>query len=147
MDALQLFAEVILLPLTRRVFQPLVVHGETLHQILIQVPYSPLAKLRAAMAAHTETDREDGVQIVVLDLPRHLPFPFDSNYPEFPDCCLPAQFSLVKNVDQVLIDRSHIFLKQLCQEGLRQPQGLILKPTLDAGPAILRLVKNDFRIG
>lgn len=49
------------------------------------------------MAAHAETDREDGVQVVVLDLPRHLPFALGSNYSEFPDSCLPTQFTFVED--------------------------------------------------
>jgi len=55
------------------------------------------------MAADAETDREDGVQMVVLDLPRHLPFAFDSNYSEFPNSCPKLQFPLGKNAFQVLV--------------------------------------------
>jgi hypothetical protein len=99
------------------------------------------------VAAHAETDCKDGVQVVVFDLPRHLPFALDSNHPEFPDSCLPAQFSLVENIDQVLIDRSHILVEQLSDERLRQPQRVVLKPALNARTAILRLVEDDFRLG
>ena len=38
-------------------------------------------------------------------------------------------------------------LEQLGDLRLRQPQGFVLKPALDARPAILRLVENDFGIG
>lgn len=99
------------------------------------------------MAAHAETACENGVQVVVLDLPRHLSFALGSNYPEFPDSCLPAQLALVENVDQVLIDRPHVLFEKLPDERLRQPQGLVLKPALHAGPAILRLVEDDFGVG
>jgi len=51
-----LLVKVILLPLARRILEPLVVHGEALHQILVQAPDRPLAELRAAMTAHAETD-------------------------------------------------------------------------------------------
>ena len=79
-DALQQLVEVILLPLARRVLQPLVVHGEALHQILAQARRGPLAELRAAMAAHAVADGENGVQIVVLDLAGDLPRALRSNY-------------------------------------------------------------------
>jgi hypothetical protein len=72
-----------------------------------------------------------------------LPRTFQSNYPEFPDSCLPAQFALFENVHEVLVDRAHILLKQVGDERLRQPQRLILKPALDARAAILGLVKDD----
>ena len=60
-DALQQLVEVILLPLARRILQPLVVHGEALHQVLAQARRGPLAELRAAVAAHAVADGEDGV--------------------------------------------------------------------------------------
>lgn len=54
---------------------------------------------------------EDRVQVVVLHLAGDLSAPLLANYPEFPDSCLPAQFTLVENVHQVLVDRPHILLK------------------------------------
>jgi hypothetical protein len=48
------------------------------------------ARMGAPMAAHAETDRENDVEVVVLDFPRDLPFVLKSNYPEFPDSCLPT---------------------------------------------------------
>ena len=59
-DALQQFVEIILLAFAWRILEPLVVHGETLHQKLIQAPDGPLPELRAPMAAHAETDGENG---------------------------------------------------------------------------------------
>lgn len=37
-------------------------------------------------------------------------------------------------------------LKQLRNERLRQPDGLILKPALDARAPVLGLIENDFRL-
>ena len=74
-----MLVKVILLPLARRVFEPLIIHGETLHQILVQPPNRPLPELRAPVAAHAETDGEDGIQSVVLELPRDLARTFQSN--------------------------------------------------------------------
>jgi hypothetical protein len=46
-----------------------------------------------------------------------------------------------------MIHRVDANLEQLRQKRLRQPNRLILKPALHTRPAILRLVKDDFRIG
>jgi hypothetical protein len=69
------------------------------------------------------------------------------NYPEFPDSCSPLQFALFKDVLDVLVDRAHVLLEQLGQLPLRQPDRLVLQPHLNARPVVLRLVKNDFRLG
>ena len=58
-DAFQHRVEIIPLPQTRRVLQPLVVHGEALHQILAQARRRPLAELRTTMAADTEARRKE----------------------------------------------------------------------------------------
>ena len=142
-----MLVEVILLPFARRVLEPFVVHGEALHQILIQAPDRPLPELRAPVAADAETDRENGVQVIVLDLSRDFPFTLDSNYSEFPNSCLSRQFFNGVNALQMFVHRGHGDLEQLGNLCLRQPQGFILKTTLDARAAILGLVKDDFRLG
>jgi hypothetical protein len=63
------------------------------------------------LAAHAETHGENGIEVVVLHLASDLPSPFLANYPEFPDSCRPTQFTLITDIDQVLIDRSHILLE------------------------------------
>jgi len=83
----------------------------------------------------------------VLDLSGDLPRALGSNYPEFPDSCLPTQFAFVEDIHQVLVDRPYILLEKLPDERLRQPQRLILKPALNARAAILGLVENDFELG
>ena len=95
------------------------------------------------MAAHAVADGEDGGQAVVLDLAGDLARALGSNYPEFPDSCLPAQFALLEDVHQVLVDRPHVLLEQLRHERLRQPDRLVLEPALDARPAVLGLVEDD----
>ena len=142
-----MLVEVILLALARRVLEPLVVHGETLHQILVQAPDGPLAELRAPVAAHAKTDREDGVQVVVLNLPRDFTLALRSNYSEFPNSCPRRQFSLGVDAFQVLIYGWNRHLEQFGNERLRQPQRLVFETALDAGAAILRLVQDDFGIG
>jgi len=50
-----------------------------------------MAKLSTSVATYAVADRQDGLEVVVLDLLRNLPFSFSSNYPEFPDGCLTGQ--------------------------------------------------------
>lgn len=47
----------------------------------------------------------------------------------------------------MLVYGRHGHLKQLRDLGLRQPDGLILEPALDAGAAILCLIQEDFTAG
>ena len=77
------------------------------------------AFLRASLAAHAEAHCDDGVQIVVLDLPGDLSSAFLANYPEFPDSCLSPQFPFLEDVSHVLVDSPHIFLEELRDERLR----------------------------
>ncbi len=51
---------------------------------------------------------------VAIDLSRA----FLSNYPEFPDSCPRLQFALLVNILQVLVDDSHVLLKQFSHQGL-----------------------------
>ena len=47
-DALQQFVKIIHLPIVRRVFQPLIIHRETFHEVFPQPLRCPDAELRAA---------------------------------------------------------------------------------------------------
>jgi hypothetical protein len=67
----------------------------------------------------------------------------DSGGQDVPD----ALQLLVEDIHQVLIDRPHILFEKLPDERLRQPQGLVLKPALDARATVLRLVEDDFGMG
>ena len=58
----------------------------------------PLAKLRAAAAAHAVADRQERLEAVVLDLAGNLALPLGSNYPESPDGCLATALALVEAV-------------------------------------------------
>jgi hypothetical protein len=143
-DAGQQFVEVILLPLARRILEPLVVHREPFHQILAQAGRGPLAELGAAMAADAITNSEDGFEIVVFNIPRHLPISLLPNHPEFPDGCLPAQLALIEDIDQVFVDGSHVLLKQLRYQCLRKPKGFVFEVALDTGVSVLGLVEDEF---
>jgi hypothetical protein len=47
----------------------------------------------------------------------------------------------------MLVHRRHGDLEQFGNERLRQPDGFVFKPALDARAAVFGLVKNDFGIG
>jgi len=128
---------------TGRVLEPLIVQGKALQEILAQAGGSPLAELGAAWAPDAVADGENGGEAVVLDVAGNLPRPLGSNYPEFPDSCLWAQFAFLENVHQVLVDRPDVFLEQLRDQRLGQPDGLVLEAALDAGPPVLSLVEDE----
>ena len=65
-----------------------------------------MPELDGAGGVHPEPDGDDGVKIVVLDLPGDFTRAFPSNHPEFPDSCLPALLALPVNIAQVLIEIS-----------------------------------------
>jgi hypothetical protein len=62
-------------------YEPLLVHGEALHQVLREARCRPLPELRAAVAADAEADGEDRVEVVVLDLARNLALSLPSRFP------------------------------------------------------------------
>jgi hypothetical protein len=99
------------------------------------------------MAADAVTHGKDGLQSAVLHLAGHLARALQTNCPEFPESCLPAQFALLEDVDQVLVDRPHILLEQLRNECLRQPDRLVFEPALESRAPILRLVEDYARLG
>lgn len=69
----------------RQVLEPLVVHGESLHQILAQTLRRPTAELGSTVRPHAVTHCENEVEIVVLDLALHLPRSLPANYSESPN--------------------------------------------------------------
>ena len=62
-----------------RVFQPLVVHGETLDDVLLQPLGGPDAEAGGNVAFDPVADRDDHVQIVIIELALALAAPFQSN--------------------------------------------------------------------
>src|SRR3954468_10913421 len=124
-------------------FQPLVVHGEALHQVFGEPRRRPLPELRSPRTADAVPDREDGLEAVVVELAFDIARPLQSNYPEFPDSCAAVKFGFVENVDEMLIHSSDVFVEQLRNLRLSQPDRFILKATLNSGPAVFRAVEND----
>jgi hypothetical protein len=146
-DPREQLVEVVGVAGTGRVLEPLVVHCEALDQVFGEARGGPLAELGAAVAADAEADGEDGVEGVVLDFTGNRAIPLGSNYPVAPDSCLQAQFALVVDVHEVLVDRADVLLEQLRHQGLGEPKGLALEAALDAGAPVLGLVEDQLALG
>jgi len=86
----------------RGILQPLVVHGESLHQVLAQALRCPLAELGTAGRPHPVAHGQDGLQTVVVQCPADLAIPLGLNYPEFPDSSFRFALLLVIDVGEVL---------------------------------------------
>ena len=129
--------------LARRVLQPLVVHGEALHQVLAQARRGPLPELRAAVTADAVADGKDGFQTVVFDVAGDLSAAFSPNYSESPNSWPRGQFALVPDAPQVLVHGWHGHLEQFGDLGLREPDGFVLQPAPDARAPVLRLVEEN----
>lgn len=60
-------------------FQPGIIHGEALHEVLAQAFGGPDAELGAAGRSHAVTDSDNGLQVVVAQRSAYLPFTFLTN--------------------------------------------------------------------
>jgi hypothetical protein len=49
----------------------------------------------------------------MVDFSGYLTVAFSSNYPEFPDSCLPLKLALVVNVDEMFVYGPQVLLEQL----------------------------------
>jgi hypothetical protein len=78
-DALEQLVEVVAMTWSGRILEPLVVHGEALHQVLAEQCRRPLPELRASVASDAEADSEDRVEVVVTQAPCDLSAAFLSN--------------------------------------------------------------------
>ena len=78
-DALEELVEVVALAPSRRVLEPLVVHGEALHQVLAQTLRGPLSELRASVAADAVADGENDREAVVANRSRNFAGAFLAN--------------------------------------------------------------------
>ena len=96
------------------------------------------------MGADAVTDGENGVEVVVIDQARYLAGALGLNYSEFPNSCPGVQFTLVVDVPEMLVDGRHRNPKELSDQGLREPDRLILEAAFDARPAVFGLIKDHF---
>ena len=124
----------------------LIVEDESLFQIFTKACRGPLAKLRASKTANAVTDRQDGLKGVVLYFAVAPRFPSVRTIRNFRIVASPT-LSFIVNIYQVLTYGANVYLKKLADQGLREPDRLVLKSTFNARAAVLRLVKDDFRVG
>ena len=103
------------------VFEPFLVDDEALRGELDELVRRPHAKQRALLGRDAITDRDDGVEVIVLDVARNLAGTFLSNHPEIPDSCLFAQLAVSKDVSEMLTYRAHVYAEQLGHTPLREP--------------------------
>jgi hypothetical protein len=54
------------------------------------------------------------------------------NYPEFPESCFWRQLALDKHVLDVLVDGPNVFLEQVGQMALAEPEGFLVESDADA---------------
>ena len=84
-------------------------------------------------------DRNDHVQVEVIELPLDIPFTLPPNRQDFLVSCLMKQFAFFKDAENVLADILLAGLKQLRHKRLRQ-DGLVFQPHLDLHLPVLGLI-------
>lgn len=109
---------VILRAQKRAVLEPLLVQHIAPEGEGAQHSDGPLTELDGASRVHPETDRDDGVEVIMIHVAGDIAPAFPANHPEIPDSCLTAQFTGLIDVAQVLIDGANIHLKECGHEFL-----------------------------
>jgi hypothetical protein len=100
--------------------------------------------LRTFFGIDAVTDGNDHIQIVMFNLAVYLAFAFLLNYPEFPDSCLSRELLFRKHIAYVLIDGTHILVKQRRQLALSQPNRVLIQRNLKLHAAIGGLINSKF---
>src|SRR5690606_2616515 len=144
-DALQELIEVVLAEALVQ-FQALVVEDEALHDELAQCLRGPDAELCRFDAVHAVADRDDGVEVVKVDLARDLAVALQLNSSNFSNSSLLREFAGGEDLLQVVADGGYLDAEEVGNAGLVQPEGLALGEDLDAGGALRRAVEDDVAI-
>src|SRR5699024_5028841 len=100
-------------------------------QMLAQNPSGPLPEAGRTCGIDAVADRDNGIQIVMLQQAFDLSFAFESNYREILGSCHFVQFSIPEDVFQVKADAVRGRGEQFCHLALTQPYSLTLQPYLD----------------
>ena len=111
-------------------------HARTIDDVAAQCEVSehlgrPLPEVCGTDGVHPVADRDDGVEVVVVDATRDLPRPLGSNHSEIPNSCLPHKLLGVVDVGEMLIDGRRRDIEQLSHELLAEPDGAVLIANLD----------------
>ena len=91
----------------------------------------PLAKHDATTGIHSESNGNDGIEIVETHTAQNLPSPFHSNYRGILGRCRLDKFTFLIDVLQM---KSYIVgtaPKEFCHLTLRQPYGISFKPHIN----------------
>lgn len=134
----QQFLKIVLPEGLAGLLQALVVQHEVLHDELPQRARGPDAELGGADAIGTVAHGDNGVEVIALHEPLHVPRTFRLNYSEFPDSCLRGQFAFLEDPAQVFVHRAHILIEEFADLLLAQPKSLVLEVDFDAHLALGR---------
>ena len=91
----------------------------------------PLAKLGAFAGVVPVSHGDNGVQVVMFDLPAYLPLAFPLNYRVILGICPGGELTLFVDVFQVQADVINTSFQQLCQLSLGQPDGFLVQQYLN----------------
>jgi hypothetical protein len=114
-----------------------------LDEVIAQRPGGPNPKLRAALGVYAVTDRDDGIQIVVLDSARDLASSLGLNYREFLGRCRLRQLLLGEDVLEVETNVVGCRAEQRGHLALGKPDGLGIDAHFHLHAAFGRGVKGD----
>ena len=142
-NPLQQFIKVVSTEFTG-IAQSLVIEGKALLHVLSQNAAGPPAEVYAHIAPHPITDGQNHVEIVVVALSGYLPGSFSLNCSEFPNSCFGFQFSIFKNIADMLTDGRLGYLVKLTHCFLSHPDCIFLKIDINFGIALFVLINQDF---
>jgi hypothetical protein len=86
---------------------------------------------RDALGIHAIADRDNHIQVVMRERPRHLAIPLHSNLSEFPTGCFRRQFALAIDVFYMFYDARPSRIKQFSDLLLRQPDRFVFEPDIN----------------
>src|SRR5882672_2351546 len=123
--------------------QPGLIDGVALHQMFAQHSRGPLAELHTALRVDAIPNRNNGVEVVVLDRSGDLALSFGLNYREILGSCRLAQLALREDILQVQADIVGGCIEQLGHLALGQPDSFPIQAHADLGLTLLVLINQD----
>ena len=121
-----------------RVFEALIVHGESFEQVFLEHCGRPAAELDTTRGADAVTDGEDRIEVVESERAANLPLTLDLNYRGFLGSCLPAQFFFLVDIFKMQTDIVLADCEKLRDFPLGQPDSVVFRAELDAAPPVFR---------
>ncbi|MPN09462.1 hypothetical protein SDC9_156752 [bioreactor metagenome] len=124
------------------ILQPLIIQNKPLADELAQMLSRPNAELGRHLGLNPVANRNNHVEVVVFQIPFHLPRSLLANCSEIPNSCLRLKFPFSKNIGNMLADISFATLEKLHNHRLRQPDGFIFKPDIQFDLPVFRLINE-----